>query len=169
VRCARGGGLKQRQQPAGVHRGVSACCHMRWRATTACCCPNTTRGRSRLLHQAPYLDEVVKVYCVHTEPNYSLPWQVRVRGGFGPQQRARARHAGDAFARCSTPDRAPHRACCGAPRARRVGGRCAAAQAAVHEHEHGLCGVAEGPLAAHQRTQRGLPHPGAARRTGAVG
>ncbi len=27
------------------------------------------------LLQAPYMDSVVKVYCVHTEPNYSLPWQ----------------------------------------------------------------------------------------------
>jgi hypothetical protein len=25
--------------------------------------------------QAPYMDAVVKVYCIHTEPNYSLPWQ----------------------------------------------------------------------------------------------
>jgi hypothetical protein len=25
--------------------------------------------------QAPFMDAVVKVYCVHTEPNYSLPWQ----------------------------------------------------------------------------------------------
>ncbi|GIL56480.1 hypothetical protein Vafri_11837 [Volvox africanus] len=24
---------------------------------------------------APYMDAVVKVYCMHTEPNYSLPWQ----------------------------------------------------------------------------------------------
>jgi len=23
------------------------------------------------------MDAVIKVYCVHTEPNYSLPWQVR--------------------------------------------------------------------------------------------
>ena len=23
----------------------------------------------------PFMDAVVKVYCVHTEPNYSLPWQ----------------------------------------------------------------------------------------------
>lgn len=29
------------------------------------------------LPQAPYMDAVIKVYCVHTEPNYSLPWQVR--------------------------------------------------------------------------------------------
>jgi hypothetical protein len=25
--------------------------------------------------QAPFFDAVVKVHCVHTEPNYSLPWQ----------------------------------------------------------------------------------------------
>ena len=25
--------------------------------------------------QARFMDAVVKVYCVHTEPNYSLPWQ----------------------------------------------------------------------------------------------
>lgn len=25
--------------------------------------------------QGKYMDAVVKVYCVHTEPNYSLPWQ----------------------------------------------------------------------------------------------
>ena len=25
--------------------------------------------------QAPFMDAVVKVYCVHTEPNFSLPWQ----------------------------------------------------------------------------------------------
>ena len=25
--------------------------------------------------QARYMDAVVKVYCVHSEPNYSLPWQ----------------------------------------------------------------------------------------------
>ncbi|GFR40455.1 hypothetical protein Agub_g1013 [Astrephomene gubernaculifera] len=24
---------------------------------------------------APYMDAVVKVYCIHTEPNFSLPWQ----------------------------------------------------------------------------------------------
>ncbi|KIZ00510.1 hypothetical protein MNEG_7454 [Monoraphidium neglectum] len=24
---------------------------------------------------APYMDSVLKVYCVHTEPNFSLPWQ----------------------------------------------------------------------------------------------
>jgi hypothetical protein len=26
-------------------------------------------------HQAPYMDSVLKVYCIHTEPNYSMPWQ----------------------------------------------------------------------------------------------
>lgn len=26
---------------------------------------------------APYMDAVVKVYCIHTEPNWSLPWQRR--------------------------------------------------------------------------------------------
>lgn len=26
-------------------------------------------------HMGKYMDAVVKVYCVHTEPNYSLPWQ----------------------------------------------------------------------------------------------
>lgn len=25
--------------------------------------------------QAHFMDAVVKVYCVHTEPNFSLPWQ----------------------------------------------------------------------------------------------
>lgn len=25
--------------------------------------------------QARFMDAVVKVYCVHSEPNYSLPWQ----------------------------------------------------------------------------------------------
>ncbi len=24
---------------------------------------------------APFMDAVVKVFCVHTEPNFSLPWQ----------------------------------------------------------------------------------------------
>ena len=24
---------------------------------------------------APFMDAVVKVFCTHTEPNYSLPWQ----------------------------------------------------------------------------------------------
>lgn len=24
---------------------------------------------------APFMDAIVKVYCVHTEPNFSLPWQ----------------------------------------------------------------------------------------------
>ena len=27
------------------------------------------------------MDAVVKVYCIHTEPNHSLPWQVRGGGG----------------------------------------------------------------------------------------
>lgn len=27
--------------------------------------------------QGRMMDAVVKIYCVHTEPNYSLPWQVR--------------------------------------------------------------------------------------------
>lgn len=27
------------------------------------------------LVQAHFMDAVVKVYCVHTEPNFSLPWQ----------------------------------------------------------------------------------------------
>lgn len=25
--------------------------------------------------QVDYMDAVVKVFCIHTEPNYSLPWQ----------------------------------------------------------------------------------------------
>ena len=25
--------------------------------------------------QGKFFDAVVKVYCIHTEPNYSLPWQ----------------------------------------------------------------------------------------------
>ncbi len=29
-----------------------------------------------LVHrQGKFFDAVVKVYCIHTEPNYSLPWQ----------------------------------------------------------------------------------------------
>ncbi|GAQ91114.1 HrtA/DegP protease [Klebsormidium nitens] len=28
-----------------------------------------------LVADAPFMDAVVKVYCTHTEPNYSLPWQ----------------------------------------------------------------------------------------------
>ena len=31
--------------------------------------------QSALHMQARFMDAVVKVYCVHTEPNYSLPWQ----------------------------------------------------------------------------------------------
>ena len=29
-----------------------------------------------LLCQARVMDTAVKIYCVHTEPNFSLPWQV---------------------------------------------------------------------------------------------
>ena len=25
----------------------------------------------------PFMDSVVKVFCIHTEPNFSLPWQMR--------------------------------------------------------------------------------------------
>ncbi len=32
-------------------------------------------GRPPAEAQGKYMDAVVKVYCVHTEPNYSLPWQ----------------------------------------------------------------------------------------------
>ncbi len=34
-------------------------------------------GYMTLCHpvQVPFMDAVVKVYCVHTEPNFSLPWQ----------------------------------------------------------------------------------------------
>lgn len=30
---------------------------------------------SRLVQGLKILDALVKVYCIHTEPNYSLPWQ----------------------------------------------------------------------------------------------
>ena len=34
--------------------------------------PLTPCARPR---QAKFMDAVIKVFCVHTEPNYSLPWQ----------------------------------------------------------------------------------------------
>lgn len=46
-----------------VRRGATSH-HARAHTTRHTCAP-----------QAPHLDAVVKVYCVHTEPNYSLPWQ----------------------------------------------------------------------------------------------
>jgi hypothetical protein len=40
--------------------------HLLWPTLIPAACPP---------FQAPYFDAVVKVHCVHTEPNYSLPWQ----------------------------------------------------------------------------------------------
>lgn len=47
------------------------------------CCSGSTRALTHpscIKHapccmQAPYMDSVLKVYCVHTEPNHSMPWQ----------------------------------------------------------------------------------------------
>lgn len=36
---------------------------------------DATGGRDDDLKDAPFMDAVVKVFCVHTEPNFSLPWQ----------------------------------------------------------------------------------------------
>ncbi|CAK9215692.1 unnamed protein product [Sphagnum jensenii] len=33
------------------------------------------KARSDDVKDAPFMDAVVKVFCVHTEPNFSLPWQ----------------------------------------------------------------------------------------------
>ncbi len=44
-------------------------------ATFATPTARSRTARPRPPPQAPFMDAVVKVYCIHTEPNYSLPWQ----------------------------------------------------------------------------------------------
>ncbi|XP_050223550.1 protease Do-like 9 [Mercurialis annua] len=36
---------------------------------------NSKHGHGKIRRVLPDMDAVVKVFCVHTEPNYSLPWQ----------------------------------------------------------------------------------------------
>nr|DAD27061.1 TPA_asm: hypothetical protein HUJ06_028529 [Nelumbo nucifera] len=44
------------------NNGECHCCLCRWRSC------KTYQGR-------PFMDAIVKVFCVHTEPNFSPPWQ----------------------------------------------------------------------------------------------
>ena len=36
---------------------------------------NNEQGEAQLEEEMQVMDAVVKIFCVHTEPNYSLPWQ----------------------------------------------------------------------------------------------
>jgi hypothetical protein len=38
--------------------------------------------------QAPLFDSVIKVFCIHTEPNYSLPWQRKRQASTRPRPQA---------------------------------------------------------------------------------
>lgn len=51
------------------------CNESTWLQSCGCATCSSHPVCPRCWVQAPYMDAVVKVYCVHTEPNYSLPWQ----------------------------------------------------------------------------------------------